>query len=69
MLPDPPNITLSSSQNRMFQFVDQMLLMMEPFGNHETDDDIDVIEPIVVSRFNFWHSMTFIIRNTKLLSS
>ena len=53
MLPDPPNITLSSSQNRMFQFVDQMLLMMEPFGNHETDDDIDVIEPIVVSRFNF----------------
>ena len=39
--------------NRMFQFVDQMLLMMEPFGNHETDDDIDVIEPIVVSRFNF----------------
>ena len=52
MLPDPPNITLSSSQNRIFQFVDQIFLIMEPFSNDEIDDDIDKIEPVMVSLFN-----------------
>ena len=53
MLPDPPNIILLSSQNIIFQFVDQMLLMMEPFGNGEIDDDVDEIESTMVSLFSF----------------
>ena len=53
MLPDPPNIILLSSQNIIFQFVDQMLLMMEPFGNGEVDDDVDEIESTMVSLFSF----------------
>ena len=65
VLPDPPNIILLSSQNIIFQFVDQMLLMMEPFGNGEIDDDVDEIEPTMVSLFSFWHSMSSIIRNRK----
>ena len=65
VLPDPPNIILLSSQNIIFQFVDQMLLMMEPFGNGEIDDDVDEIESIMVSLFSFWHSMSSIIRNRK----
>ena len=65
VLPDPPNIILLSSQNIIFQFVDQMLLMMEPFGNGEIDDDVDEIESTMVSLFSFWHCMSSIIRNRK----
>ena len=53
MLPDQPHVTLSSSQNRIFQYVDQMLLMMEPFADVETDNDIEQIEEITVSLSNF----------------
>ena len=66
MLPDQPNVTLSSSQYRVFQFVDQMLLTMEPFASNETDDDIEQTEPIMVSLFNFWHTILCFITNTKL---
>ena len=65
VLPDPPNIILLSSQNIIFQFVDQMLLMMEPFGNGEIDDDVDETESTMVSLFSFWHSMSSTIRNRK----
>lgn len=53
MLPDLPNIILLSSQNIILQFADQMLLMMEPFGNGEIDDDVDEIQPTMVSLFSF----------------
>ena len=45
MLPDQPHVTLSSSsQNRIFQYIDRMLLSMEPFTEAESNDNIEEIE-------------------------
>ena len=53
MLPEQPHVTLSLSQNRIFQYIDQMLLSMEPFAEAESNDDIEEIEENSVRIFNF----------------
>lgn len=39
-----PEITLSTSQNSAFQYVNSLLSDMEPFSNEETETDLDGIE-------------------------
>ena len=42
-------ITLSASQNYVFQYIDKMLRQMEPFSNADIDTDIDDIDVNIVS--------------------
>ena len=61
MLPDQPHVTLSSSsQNRIFQYIDRMLLSMEPFTEAESNDNIEentvrfsVLECYLVSHYKY----------------
>ena len=62
MLPDPQVAKLSSSQNRIFQHVDEILLSMEPIMNVETDNgNIEDIEQNTVCLFIFAMSMSYIV--------
>ena len=46
-------ITLSTSQNYAFQYIDKMLRDMEPFSNADIDNDIDDIDRNIVSYLSF----------------
>ena len=56
-------ITLSSSQNYAFQYIDKILRDMEPLSNADIDTDIDDIDIDIVSYLCFkidLHNVTFI---------
>ena len=46
-------ITLSTSQNYAFQYIDQIFRDMEPFSNADIDTDIDDIDINIVSYLCF----------------
>ena len=46
-------ITLSTSQNYAFQYIDKMLRDMEPYSNADIDNDIDDIDRNIVSYLSF----------------
>ena len=57
-------ITLSTSQNYAFQYIDQILRDMEPFSNADIDTDIDDIDINIVSYLCFkidLYNVTFFI--------
>lgn len=53
MLETATPITLSTSQNYAFQYIDQILRDMEPFSNADIDTDIDDIDINIVSYLCF----------------
>ena len=46
-------ITLSTSQNYAFQYIDKMLRDMEPLSDADSDIDVDDIDENIVSYFSF----------------
>ena len=46
-------ITLSTSQNYAFQYIDKMLRDMEPLSDADSDIDDDDIDENIVSYFSF----------------
>ena len=57
-------ITLSTSQNYAFQYIDKMLCDMETFSNADIDINIDDIDQNIVSYLSFQidlHNIAYII--------